>query len=147
MMNAELELFLWSIVYGVGMMFLYDLIRGIRLSVGHGKILIAVGDLCFWIGISIFLFTRLYGANGGILRGFFFLGLLSGMLVYYGTISPWVVQFVSFLIKRLKMMVSWVKIIMRKVLHFKLFTGIINHGESSKKKKEKGQTECAGKAK
>lgn len=141
-----MELFLWSIVYGVGMMFLYDLIRGIRLGLRHGKILIAALDISFWIGIGIFLFNRLYAANRGILRGFFFLGLLSGMLVYYGTISPWVVQFVSFLIKRLKMMVSWVKIIMRRVLHFKLFTGIINNGESSKKKKEKGRAERAGKA-
>ena len=136
-MNAELELFFWSVVYGVGMLFLYDLIRGIRRGLEHGKILIAVGDLCFWVGISIFLFTRLYAANGGILRGYFFLGLLSGMLAYYGTISPWVVQFVSFLIKRLKMMVSWVKIMLRKMLHFKLFTGILYNGENWKKKKEK----------
>lgn len=145
-MNAELALFLWSVVYGVGMMFLYDLIRGICLGLERGKILIAAGDLCFWIGISVFLFTRLYAANEGILRGFFFLGLLLGMLVYYGTISPWVVQFVSFLIKRLKMMVSWVKIKLRRVLHLKIFTGILNNGENSKKKKEKGQAKCAGKA-
>ena len=136
-MDAELQLFLWSILYGVGIMFFYDLIRSVRNVFKHGKILITVGDFLFWIGIGIFLFTRLYIANGGILRGYFFLGVLSGMLAYYGTISPWVVKFVSFLIKRVKMLFSWVKIMICRVLHVKLFTGIFKNGEIFKKKKKK----------
>ena len=143
-MSGEFQLFIWSIVYGVVILFLYDLIRSVRNVFRHGKILIAVEDFMFWIGIGIFLFSRLYAANGGILRGYFFWGILSGMLAYYGTISPWTVKIVSFLIKRLKMLFSWVKIMICKVWHVRLFTGILNNGESFKKEEKKSRGKRTG---
>ena len=57
-MDAELQLFLWSILYGVGIMFFYDLIRSVRNVFKHGKILITVGDFLFWIGIGIFVYCK-----------------------------------------------------------------------------------------
>lgn len=139
-MEKEWQLFLCSALYGAELLLVYDLIRSIRNTWKHGKILIAVGDIFFWMAASIFLFVKLYGWNHGILRWYFFLGLFLGMLLYAVTIGPCIVKFVSFLLKRLKMFFSWVKLIIRESISKTLILLGINNGENGKT--EKTQTAC-----
>ena len=124
-------------------MLIYDLIRSIRNTWRHKKILIAAEDFVFWIAISIFLFTRVYIWNNGILRWYFFAGLLLGMLLYAAVISFRVVKFVSFFLKRLKMFFSWGNIILNRIFSVIIrFLGIKN-GEDVKKKEKKDSCECS----
>lgn len=139
-MTRELILFLWSILYGVIILFFYDWIRSLRMVIEHGKILITIEDFIFWIAVGIFLFHRLYCNNGGILRGYFFAGILLGMVFYTGTISRFVIKFVSFLLKRLKLCISWVKIVLCKVLIVDTILGIMKRwGKWQKRKKEEAK--------
>lgn len=140
-MTAELIFFFRSIMYGVWLLFVYDLFRSIRRVWKHGKILTALEDNCFWVAAGIFLFTRLYFYNGGELRWYFFAGICGGMLAYFWSISPYVVKFEAFFLKRLKLFISWGKIFMKKVISFVFKTLGIYHGEKCKKKKEKGSHE------
>ena len=110
-MLTEALFFLSSAVYGLQLFLIYDFIRAIRRTWRHKKILIAIEDISFWIAAGIFLFTRIYHWNYGVLRWYFFVGLGLGMLLYHVTISPYVLKFVCFLLKWLKMCISWVNIL------------------------------------
>lgn len=114
-MKQEWGFFFYSILYGAEIMTVYDFIRAARRTWKHGKILIAAEDLIFWLASGIFLFTRVYLWNYGILRWYFFVGLLGGILLYAVAISPTVVKIVSFFLKRLKMFFLWVNILVKRV--------------------------------
>ena len=146
-MKHEWQFFLFSALYGVEILFVYDLIRSFRNTWKHKKILIAAGDMLFWLATGIFLFTRLYLWNNGILRWYFFVGLLLGMLVYAVGISPYVVKIVSFFLKRLKMFFSWVNILGKGITKsISKLTGIKN-GEYVKSEEEKTACQEADTAK
>lgn len=136
-MKRELMFFFRSIVYGAGLLFIYDFFRSIRRVWKHGKILTALEDIFFWSAAGIFLFTCLYAFNGGVPRWYFFAGICGGMVAYYWSVSPYVVKFEAFLLKRLKMLISWGKIFMKKVISFVFKTLGMYHGEKCKEKKEK----------
>lgn len=136
-MKTELAFFFRSITYGAEILFLYDMIRSIRTVWKHGKILTALEDLMFWCAAGIFLFSRIYVFNGGILRWYFFAGLCGGMISYFWSLSPYVVKFEAFLLKRLKMLISWGKIFMKKVISFVFKALGMYYGEKYKGKKEK----------
>ncbi len=142
-MVKEWQFFLYSVLYGAEVLIVYDLIRSIRHTWRHGKVLIAAGDLLFWIATGIFLFTRVYLWNYGILRWYFFVGLFLGILLYAVTISPWVVKIVSFFLKRLKMFFSWVNILIKGVLTKVLKILGIKNGENVKTEKETAAREGA----
>ena len=146
-MKAELWFFVRSIFYGAGLLFVYDIIRGIRQAWKHGWLLTALEDIIFWCAVSIFLFSRLYLFNGGVFRWYFFAGICGGMTMYFWGISPYVVSFEAFLLKRLKMLIAWVKISMKKVLNFVFKILGMYHGEKYKKKKEKKPQKCSNTSK
>ena len=114
----------------------YDVLRGIRHTWKQKKILIAAEDLLFWLAAGIFLFTRCYRWNYGIIRWYFLTGVFLGMLLYTASISQLFLKFVSFLLKRLKMLFYWVNIILEKL--FKAIIRIlgIKNGEDVKTEKE-----------
>lgn len=128
-MKGEILFFCRSIVYGAGLLFVYDLIRSIRHVWKHEKILTTLEDLLFWCVVSVFLFGRLYRFNGGVPRWYFFVGICGGMTAYSLSISPYIVNFEAFLLKRLKMLISWVKIFMKKVISFVFKTLGMHYGE------------------
>lgn len=136
-MQQEWLFFLCSALYGAECFVVYDLIRAIRRTWEHGKILIAAEDIFFWAASGIFLFTRLYHWNNGILRWYFFLGLFLGMLLYAVTISDWVLKFVSFFLKRLKMFFLWGNIIVKRITAVFLWFLRIKNGKNVKSEEKK----------
>lgn len=139
-MKQEWGFFFASILYGAEIMAVYDLIRATRRTWKHGKILIAAEDLIFWLASGIFLFTRLYLWNHGILRWYFFAGLLGGILLYAVAISPTVVKIVSFFLKRLKMFFLWVNILVKRVTGS--FIKILRNKNGEDVKSDETETAC-----
>ncbi len=134
-MLDETFMFLKSVVYGALLLCSYDLIRAFRATWKHKNFLIAVGDLLFWLVWGIFLFSRIYKWNNGILRWYLFVGWFLGALIYYVAMSPMVFKIVCFLLKRLKMCFSWVNILGKgAVTHISRILGI-KYGENVKAKK------------
>lgn len=72
-----------SVLFGGILLAVYDVIRGIRRTWVHKSSWVAAEDLIFWLFVGIASFVFLCRYNQGQLRGFFFLGLLLGMAVYY----------------------------------------------------------------
>lgn len=112
-MNMELSIsgqaldFLLSCLLGVGLGALYDVFRILRLAFWHGKIIISIQDIVFFVLAAISSFLFMLFRCEGQLRFYVLLGELLGFVVYYFT--------VGFLVIRMsKCIINWVK----KILFF-----------------------------
>lgn len=101
-MNRELLLFARALWYGAAMLIVYDSLRILRRVISHKGWVTGLEDILYWAGSSLFIFTGLYRQNSGILRGYFFVGMALGMVVYSWTFSAYFVKGASGLLNRLK---------------------------------------------
>lgn len=94
--------FLLACLLGAGLGVLYDVFRIIRLAFWHGKIVVAVQDILFWIlaAISTFLFMIMH--TEGQIRFYVLLGELLGFTVYYFTIGMLVIHMSRWIISLIK---------------------------------------------
>lgn len=124
-MSSQLLLFAKAVWYGIIMMVGYDIFRILRRVIRHRPFWVILEDLCYWIGSGFFLFSRIYTENSGILRGYFFAGLILGMILWHYTFSRHLVYFavkilllaentISFFTKRLKFLLLRCKISLYK---------------------------------
>lgn len=74
---------------GIGILaaFCYDYYREIRRAFRFKKTGTILGDLIFWLFITVIVFALLLEANWGELRMYVFLGLGMGALLYYYLLS------------------------------------------------------------
>lgn len=80
--------FLISVLFGMGLLFLYDFFRAFRMIFHHQSVFVIMEDLGFALFAAVTSFAFLCTYNHGELRGFFFLGIFLGMLFYHIRISP-----------------------------------------------------------
>lgn len=83
----EAKLFFACVLLGAALGLLYDIIRAIRIFFRHRDWLVDMEDLLFWIFTAWMVFRTLFFYNRGTLRGYAFLGLFLGFLVYTLTLS------------------------------------------------------------
>ena len=81
-----------SVLLGVGLFFLYDLLRIFRRLVPHGNIWIGGEDILYWLLCTGAVFVMLYQENDGMVRGFALAGVVLGMLLYLGLFSRYVIR-------------------------------------------------------
>lgn len=92
---GQLIFFGASIVFGMAVLLIYDVIRGFRRVISHTQFWVSLEDIMFWIATGIMTFHFLYRYNQGQLRGFFFFGLLIGMFAYYFKLTYFVLPTVT----------------------------------------------------
>lgn len=83
----EMRLFLVCMLLGAVLALVYDLIRILRMLFHHKDFLVDVEDLLFWLFTAWLVFRTLFAYNRGALRGYAFLGLFLGFLLYAFTFS------------------------------------------------------------
>lgn len=83
----EVELFTVCLLLGMALALLYDVVRVLRLLFRHWDWLVDLEDLLYWIFTGWSVFQTLFYFNRGALRGYAFLGLFLGVLLYTLTIS------------------------------------------------------------
>jgi spore cortex biosynthesis protein YabQ len=98
---TELQFFLISILWGVIILFVYDFLRIFHRIIKHNTIILALEDIIFWVVASVFIFAMIYNSNNGIIRGFSVIGVSLGMVFYHYTISNFIVNSITKLIKLL----------------------------------------------
>ena len=75
--------FIQSVFFGMSLFLLYDIVRAVRKILPHKRGIILIEDILFWIFVAIISFYFLCTYNDGELRGFFFMGVIGGMALYY----------------------------------------------------------------
>lgn len=79
--------FVLSILNGLFLGFIYDLLRVFRRIVKHSKWIVNVEDFIFWVFGSLIIFIEIFNDNDGILRGFLCIGVSIGLILYFLLIS------------------------------------------------------------
>lgn len=87
---GQVFFFAASILFGGGLLAVYDIIRGFRRTWIHKSIWVTAEDAAFWLFAAVASFVFLCRYNQGQLRGFFFLGLILGMILYHWKASRYV---------------------------------------------------------
>lgn len=87
-LNNQAWLFITTILAGVVIGFLYDIIRISRKVIKHNHLFITVEDGVYWICVVFLIFFLMMHKNYGEIRFFSIFGSFMGMLFYFLTISP-----------------------------------------------------------
>ncbi len=90
-----------SVITGIFITFVYDLLRILRRVVPHAGIMVSLEDLAFWIYCATEVFLLMYRESNGTLRWFAVLGALGGMLFYRKAVSPLFVKYAALLLGKL----------------------------------------------
>lgn len=93
--GMEVQFFLISILWGIILLVVYDVLRIFRRVVKHAWFFVAVEDVLFWIVSAFLIFRMMYQQNNGIIRGFSILGMTLGMIVYNQSLSDYMVKWIS----------------------------------------------------
>ncbi len=83
----EIQLFLICLMLGAVLALVYDGVRIFRLLIPHRDWVVDMEDLIYWVFTAWMVFRTLFYYNQGMLRGYAFLGMFVGMLVYMLTVS------------------------------------------------------------
>ena len=86
-MSGQAAAFVASAAIGVVLGVIFDLFRVLRRLFRHKGVATAVQDAFFWIIGTLLTFTLFLRLNDGEMRGYLFLGLLLGAVIYFLTVS------------------------------------------------------------
>ncbi len=78
---------LYSLILGVCVTFLYDILRIFRRVIKHKDALVSIEDFLYWIVVAISVFYVMHTESNGTLRWFAILGATIGMGIYKKTLS------------------------------------------------------------
>lgn len=129
--NLEIKFFLVSILSGVVLLIIYDVLRIFRKVVEHGVVWISLEDIVYWVICSVLIFRMMYKMNDGVIRGFSLLGILLGMILYKVSISDYIVKGISFVLIKIKNLIEKIigfllkpfKFVLNKIMQFLKFIG------------------------
>lgn len=130
LIQMEVRFFLTCILWGIILLAVYDMLRIFRRIIRHGKILLSLEDILFWIISGILIFKMMYKQNNGIIRGFAILGMGIGMLFYNRLFSGHIVKGISFvIIKIIKVFKKTIGFLLRPAkyifLKIRIFFGFV----------------------
>jgi len=100
-MVNESEFLLHSLLMGVFITYVYDLLRIFRRVISHGAFLVSLEDFVFWVYCGVEVFLLMYHESDGTLRWFAVIGALAGMISYKKLVSPFFVKYVSLILNKL----------------------------------------------
>ena len=98
----QLILFLVFFAVGVISAFIYDTFRVSENITPSGMVSVVIRDVLFWLVITVFVFVISLKYNNGEIRFFMLWGVFLGSVVYFCTVSRYVVKILVFIINLLK---------------------------------------------
>lgn len=155
-MNQELLLFARSIWAGILIVAAYDILRIWRKVCRHGTWWIAAEDLIYWCVCGVYLFSRMYQENDGIIRIYAIGGILLGIVFYHYSVSDFLVKYIALFFNKIKKIlkiplkgiafaIKWLKSRLIRVKIFLCKRVFIQKVRVRKKDEESKKKEKAGK--
>lgn len=134
MIIFEISRFLFFILIGIILGILFDLFRIIRKCFKTSDLITYIHDILFLVLSGVILLISIFIINNGEIRGYIFLGIFIGILVYFITISKFliialtkiilflkkilikpIVDFCKFIRKIIKKLINKIKIIIKNI--------------------------------
>ncbi len=111
--SLHLEMAFWFVILGVAMGICFDIYRVLRGLIKPNRFMTVIGDLMFWIFITVMVFAGLVFKNWGNIRGYTFMGIFCGFLLYKKTVSR---LFVTGILKTVYHLKIFFKTVVRAVV-------------------------------
>lgn len=83
----QVYIFLYAILSGAIVAFLYDILRIKRRAIKTSVIMVGLEDILYWLVAAVFLFIIVYKSNSGEMRGYIFIGNIIGVILYESLFS------------------------------------------------------------
>jgi spore cortex biosynthesis protein YabQ len=80
--SSQALIFLYSVIGGMAIAFVYDVFRIKRKTIDTSNFLTCIEDLLYWIIVAIIMFLVVYFGNEGEIRGYIFIGAIIGAVLY-----------------------------------------------------------------
>lgn len=123
MAHAQAGLFLMFVLDGIVIGIIFDFFRILRKSFLTGNIVTAIEDIIFWILTGGIILYTVFVFNNGIIRGYMFLGVFCGILIYLVTFSKFfikinvtIISFIKKIIFGILMPMQWIFRVAKKVI-------------------------------
>lgn len=113
-LSAQTAYFLWSLVLGVALGVLYDVIRAARMVLCAGKIHVMLSDILFFTACGVITSLFSLPFNKGDVRAFILFGEAVGFLTYRITLGSVMGKVYAFFAKKIRSFVQKI----RKFLQF-----------------------------
>lgn len=94
-MKHEIYALLGMAVCGVLLAFVFDIRRGTQKAVRMPDFAVVAADLLFWLICAAAVVWAIWILNDGAVRTYEFIGLFSGAMLYFATISPFIIKLVA----------------------------------------------------
>ena len=100
--SEELRYLFICIFNGFMLTMVYDAFRILRRIIKHRKWILYLEDILYGLCIGFYLFKVNFDKNNGVVRGFVFIALLCGSLIYSKLFSNSVVHVISTFFNKIK---------------------------------------------
>jgi len=105
-MSDQAVSFLATAAAGAVLGLFYDFFRIFRRVVRHKTAATTIEDAIFWLVSTLLMFIFLLHRNFGEIRGFTFMGMALGAIIYFLTLSPKFTKFAVAVLRPLKKVVK-----------------------------------------
>lgn len=99
MVQNQLFSFFIYILVGIFLSFIFDIFRAIRKSIKSSNLATNIEDIFFVIISFIIISTILQMVNQGELRFYIFLGIIFGIIIYFLSISKYIINGETWILK------------------------------------------------
>ncbi len=112
-MAQEVIFFLALTACGAAIAFLLDIFRAFRIAVRPSSAAVAVSDVLFCAGAMFIALACVWNLNSGIFRFYEIVGIILGAILYFSSISKWILRFFVFVFRKI---LKFIKIICKILL-------------------------------
>jgi len=98
-MPGQAWLFVATVGTGAAAGVFFDFFRVLRRAWWHPRWLVHIEDLLFWLVATVLIFYYLLHRNAGEIRPFMLVGMATGAVLYFATVSRWVVHITVTVVK------------------------------------------------
>ena len=132
-MSGQAWLFLFTVITGFVIGFVYDIFRILRKTIPHNHFMVQLEDILYWICVSLLMFYFMLHRNYGEIRLFSIAGAALGGVLYFLTLS-------LIIMKTSVAVIEFIKRILTFLLGpVKWFSGLMLKGVRTIKKKAKSK--------
>lgn len=113
----QISVFLMLVVLGMAVGFIYDFYRVLRRVHGLKKRGTNIGDIIYWLIVTVITYIFLLQFLWGEVRLYVFLSMVIGLVMYIKTLSPFIYRqlfrLYNFIIKTIKTIIRLIRIPLR----------------------------------
>jgi spore cortex biosynthesis protein YabQ len=114
--DNQLYTFIITIATGILLGVLFDCYRVLRGTFSTKVVMTWVTDLLYWLIATVIVFLALIVSNWGELRFYVFLGIVSGVILYYRLLSLYAIRLFSAIVRSIKGMINLIRKIIRFII-------------------------------